>query len=252
MKKTTMTAVLALCIFCLAGAAQAHMLWLTPDNSSPQPGETVEITVGFGHHYPQGKMEKKDRLQGVFAVSPDGSQTRCENISAATYKFTPEKKGGYWLYAAMKPGFVSRTTEGRKLGNKETLSGVVSCFAFRLSAMTPLRCGGDADWRTFAGDGPELEIFPSDDPGSLSKGDTLRLKVLFQGKPLADASLTPASAAGEEHSGEESVKTNAEGIARVKIDSPGAWIFTASHKRPYTNKELCDFFSYSTSLTLDF
>jgi hypothetical protein len=37
----------------------------------------------------------------------------------------------------------------------------------------------------------------------------------------------------------------------VKIDSAGAWMFTARHKRPYPEKDLCDTYSYCTTLRLD-
>jgi len=51
MKKYTLTTALSLmAFFLMAASAQAHMLWLTPDKISPAPGETVTLTIGFGHH----------------------------------------------------------------------------------------------------------------------------------------------------------------------------------------------------------
>jgi len=260
MKKYTLTTALSLmAFFLMAASAQAHMLWLTPDNTSPAPGETVTLTIGFGHHYPQGEMEKAGRLQRVYAVYPDGSEIDCQALSPSTYTFTPEQKGTYWLYAAMKPGFVSNTTQGRSLGNKQTLENVVSCFAFRISAMTPIRCG-DGQWRPAKADAYELEVIPADDPAKIAKGDMIAMKVLFKGKPLAGASVIPAAAdaehpqghdQGHDH-GSDAVETDADGIARIKLTSDGPWMFTARHKMPYPNKELCDTFSYCTSLTFDF
>lgn len=260
MKKYGLITALNLMLFCLiATSAQAHMLWLTPDKPSPKPGETVTVTIGFGHHYPQGTMEKEGRLKRVYAVAPDGGEIDCQALSTSTYTFTPQQKGTYWLYAVMKPGFVSNTTKGRKLGNKETLENVVSCSAFRISAMTPVRCG-DSKWRPAKGGAHELEVIPTGDPEAVDKGETIALKVLFQGKPLAGASVTPAASNAEHHHGhdqghdhgQDAVETDADGIARIKLTSDESWLFTARHKTPYPDEELCDSFSYITSLTLDF
>lgn len=261
MKKYGFITTLSLLIACFFPlSAQAHMLWLTPDNTSPEPGESVRITIGFGHHYPEGKMEKADRLKSVHAVSPDGSKIECQALTPATYTFTPDQKGTYWLYAAMKPGFVSNTTKGRKPGNKETLENVVSCSAFRMSAMTPIRCG-EADWQAAKSEAHELEIIPAENPAAISKGDTIVLKVRFQGEPLAGASVSPAAASHGKHDhghghghnhGHEAVETDADGIARIQLSTDGTWLFTARHQRPYPDEEICDSFAYITSLTLDF
>jgi len=261
MKKYGLLALLGLIGFCVfAASAQAHMLWLTPDNTSPEPGETVTITIGFGHHYPEGKMEKADRLKSVHAIAPDGSEIACQAISPAAYTFTPNQKGTYWLYAAMKPGFVSNTTKGRKLGNKETLENVISCSAFRMAAMTAIRCG-EAKWRPAKSEVHELEIIPADNPAVIDKGDTIALKVLFQGKPLAGTTISPTAASHGKHNhghshdpnhGHETVETDADGIARIKLTADGSWLFNAKHETPYPNEALCDSFLYITSLTLDF
>lgn len=254
MKKSAIVT-LCLIVFCFtAVSVHAHMLWLTPGSRAPEPAETVEIMVGFGHHFPQGKMEKQGRLQGVYAVAPDGDRIACKSKSPSLYTFAPEQKGIYWIYTALKPGFVSNTTTGRKLGNKQTLEGVVACFAFRISAATPIRCGDAGGYEPGKGE-HKLEIFPVQNPAGLGANDTLDLKVVFEGKPLAGASVVSASAAEsgrKEHGASETLKTNARRIVSVKLTSGGPWMFTARHKTPYPDKLECDSFSYSTSLTLDF
>ena len=68
--------------------------------------------------------------------------------------------------------------------------------------------------------GLPLEIVPLQNPFSLKVGATLRVKVLFQQKPLHDAHLgwdVPGD--GIEHSG--TVRTNAKGEALVPIAQTG-------------------------------
>ncbi|MGM0453927.1 MAG: DUF4198 domain-containing protein [Thermodesulfobacteriota bacterium] len=263
MKKIALSVLSGFMLLCLAASVQAHMLSLTPGSDAVSVGETVRVEVGFGHEYPHGKMEKEGRLKSVYAVAPDGTEIDGKSLSPSEYTFTPKQKGIYWVYAVMKPGFVSNTTQGRKQGNKQTLEGVLSCFAYRISAVTAVRCGKPSDY-TVSNGARALEIFPADDPAGKGEGDTIALKVLFQGKPLAEAPVTPASAAhdhghghghGDGHGGHghnKPVKTDSDGIARIDLTSGGAWLFTAKHKTPYPDRDKCDSYSYITSLTMDF
>ena len=261
MKKCRLILILNLgVVFLIAISANAHMLWLTPESNAVSVGESVQIEIGFGHEYPHGKMEKKGMLASVYAVAPDGTEIDAEATSPSTYTFTPEQEGIYRIYSALKPGFVSNTVSGRKLGNKQSLENVVDCFAYRISAVTAIRCGQSEAGEAKRGN-PELDIVPVRDPANLGKGDTLALKVLFKGKPLAGASITPAAAAhhhggghshGHGHSHNANVETDSDGIARIKLKSDGWWLFTARHQMPYPDRDKCDSYSYSTSLTIEF
>jgi uncharacterized GH25 family protein len=265
MKRPARKSVLGLICFFplfLSAPAGAHMLWLTPSDAAPAPGETVQVTIGFGHHFPKGKMEKKGRLARIHAVAPDGGDVECEPVSAFAYRFTPRQEGTYWLYAELKPGFISSTPTGRQRGSRKTLDTVVSCSAYRISAMTAVRCGG-GNWRAPKGGALDLELMPVSDPANTGKKDELAIKVLFQGRPLAGARITPQAAEGSgsrhhhgshhhSHDSADILETADDGIARVRPSAGGAWLFTARHKRPYPEPQVCDTYSYSTSLTMDF
>lgn len=243
------------CFFVAASAANAHMIWLTPDNSSPAPGDTVTITLGFGHHFsPDEVMEKEGRMERVYAVTPDGREIDMKSVTPSTYTFMPETEGPYAVYATMKSGCMSTTTTGRKMGNRKTLEGVVSCFGFEMSAMTTVGCGPDAGTE-FGKDMLMVDIIPQKDPAAVKIGDVLPLLVLYQGKPLASATLS-AMGAGcklkEDQSWDQEVETNADGVAQVGIRVAGPWLFSVRHKIPYADPETCDEMMYSTTLALDF
>ena len=79
-----------ICFFAAASAADAHMIWLTPDNNAAKPGDVVTVTLGFGHHFsPDEVMEKEDRMERVYAVSPDGTEIDLKAVTPAKYTFTP-------------------------------------------------------------------------------------------------------------------------------------------------------------------
>ena len=244
-----------ICFFVAASAAGAHMLWLTPDKHSPAPGDAVTVTLGFGHHFsPDEVMEKEDRMERVYAVSPDGTEIDLKAVTPSQYTFTPETEGPYAMYATMKSGCMSTTTTGRKMGNRKTLEGVVSCFGFEMSAMTTVRCGGGAG----TGFGKEMltvDIIPQKNPATIKTGDTLPLLVMYQGKPLAGATLSAVGEGcklAEDQSWDQEVETNADGVAQVGISVAGPWLFSVRHKIPYADPEACDDMMYSTTLTLDF
>ena len=66
----------AFCVIAFGAGAQAHNLWLNPDNFFPEVGATVEIGIGWGHTYPATRMDQEIRdgqLESVQAVDPDGA-----------------------------------------------------------------------------------------------------------------------------------------------------------------------------------
>ena len=243
-------------VMILTGATQtnAHMLWLTPDDYTPSAGQTVTITLGFGHQFLKGVMERDGMVDRVYAITPDGRNVEAQKKNTSTYKFTPDTEGTYILYAAMNPGFMSTTTDGRKRGNRKTLDNVVSCFSFQFSAMTLLSCEGSSN--VVNGNNQlALEVVPQKDPGQIKAGDTLALKVIFENKPLAGATLSAISANSEKtkpHAWDQETTTDKDGIARIKVTKPGQWLFNAGHKFSYPDPETCDDMRYTTTMTFEF
>lgn len=254
MKKHILCMTLFILSVAVAAPSSAHMLWLNVNNYQPAAGETVYVEIGFGHKYPRDEVIKPGRMQQVCAVDADGQRFALEEIFPSFYRFTPQKEGAYRILAALKPGFVSNTTEGRKLGNRKTLSEVVSCFAFRMTATALITCGGKSG--TQAGAGEEgLEILALKTPAELKAGESLPLKVLFQGKPLGDTELKATCArcdVDEEHPWVQQAKTDAEGLVRIEPTAKGPWGFIVSHRIPYSNPDECDDYFYQTSLTVGF
>jgi uncharacterized GH25 family protein len=254
MKRLIFIITLGLIFTGITSSVQAHILWLNVNNYAPKAGETIWLEVGFGHKYPRDELMKKGRLERVYAVSPDGRETAVEKIFPAFYKFTPKAQGTYMIVAVLKPGFVSKTTDGRKLGNKKNLKDVVSCFAFRMTALAAISVGAKSDF-PFPKTDKILEILPLKNPAGLQTGDILLLGTSFQGKPLAGTTLTAFCrdcATDKEHSWAQESESNSEGIVRIKLTSGGPWMFTTTHEVPYPDPDECDNYLYRTSLTVGF
>ena len=73
--------------------------------------------------------------------------------------------------------------------------------------------------------GQRLEILLENDPGGLGPDGTLKVKVLFEGTPLAGAKVVACRrAANERPPCVVSAVTSAKGLAEFKLDQPGLWL----------------------------
>ncbi len=239
-----------LLVLLLGTAAQAHMLWFNVSDHNPDPGETVSLEIGFGHHFPQGEEIKAGRLQPLEITAPDGRAITAKQVSTGHYTFTPQQEGVYRIATALKPGFVSNTTDGRKLGNRQTLENVVSCFAYRIMADTLVCCGVPGKSAIDAKN-ESLEIVPLKNPLRLSNGEALPVKILFKGQPLANVAVT-ATREGLAKENILTATTDDRGMAALRFNHEGPWMLLARHKKPYPDTAECDEYSYCKTLTIQF
>ena len=267
MSKRAFVVVFCLVFITIPCAAGAHMLWLNASNYAPKAGEPVSIEIGFGHHYPRDEVIKEGRLKRVYAVDKSGQEFPVDQVSVSTYRFIPPGEGLFQIIALMKPGFVSKTTDGRKFGSKKEYENAVDCFAFRMVATALISVGSPSQDFGVSSKNP-LEIVPLKNPALLKTGDELPVKVMFQGKALEGVSVRAANqeqrtAPSHEHghTGQahgmhqhwaQEVVTNGDGIAVIKVSAGGAWMFNISHEVPYEDQSECDRYSYRTSLTVGF
>ncbi|MFZ5451187.1 MAG: DUF4198 domain-containing protein [Thermodesulfobacteriota bacterium] len=230
--------------------ANAHMFWLLTDKDSPKVNEPVQVEIGFGHKFPRDEEIKAERLGAVQALSASGKKFALKKISTSRYEFLPPAPGVYCLTAQMVPDFVTRTPQGMKMQKKKGIPDANYCFHFDMAAKTLVNVGGQSqgfDQRAKNA----LEVLPLRNPASLKTGASLPLKVLFQGKPLPEATvkITNDSWSNPKNPFVSTGKTDGRGECRVKADKPGKWLIVVSHKTPYTPQDECDDNFYSASLT---
>lgn len=240
-------ALTAVLIFPLS--SQAHMFWLLADQDNPKVNQPVQVEIGFGHKFPKDEEIKAERLSSVKAVGPDGQEVALKKISTTRYELVPSQKGVYVIAAQMAPGFVTRTPKGMKMGTKKEVPDANLCFRFDFAGKTLVNV--DAPKQGFDRLAQSaLEIVPLKNLDALKVGETLPVKVLFQGKPLAGAKIEfTHEGADPQNPFAVLGKTDAQGEIQVKLDKPGRWLLDASHKTPYSNPEECDENFYRASLT---
>jgi uncharacterized GH25 family protein len=259
---------LSLFLFCLP--AGAHMLWLNPANYHPAVGSTVEIGIGWGHRYPADRIDepiKKDRVEAIQAVDPDGRTVQLEAVAIDRYQLKIEKAGAYIVTARIKPGFFTMTPEGRKWGDKKSIANAVKCTNFHIEAKAVLIAGGDA--KNFdAAAGQALELVPVTDPQSLTSGGTFIVNALYKEKPIEDVKVKavyagyeakktdePAASGKDKHAsgGHYPVETvtDAAGRAQIPVDRAGYWLVVLSYKPAYPDPAVCDEYMHNVTYALE-
>lgn len=249
MKRTWIILALALTLL-LPLTANAHMFWLNVSQDTPKVGKPVKVEIGFGHKFPEIEEIKAERLGPVQVRAADGRELALKKISTSRYEFVPPAPGVYLISAKVVPGFVTRTRQGMKLGNKKVVPDANHCFHFDMAAKTLVSVGEqsqgfDQNAKT------ALEVLPLSNPAALKTGSSLPLKVLFRKKPLPGATvkITNDSWSNPKKPFITTGKTDGQGKIRVKVDKPGKWLIIVSHKTPYAPQDECDENLYSSSLT---
>lgn len=92
-----------------------------------------------------------------------------------------------------------------------------------------------------------LEILLLESPYTKKEGDELLCMVKFMGAPLPDKTLTVRNRDADENAISYTVKTNSEGIAKIKLQRKGTWVLHLTHMIPCADKLDCDWESFWAS-----
>lgn len=231
----------------LAGIAQGHDIWMTPESGS----EGVQFVIHHGHPGDR-KPPDPDKLVELRVIEPDGRDVKVPPAAApgmldgfpVLLPAPIQTKGrtGTWLFAARYDnGYWVKTESGHRNTSKLEVPGAsesLHSMKFAKALVSVEKPTSMAHARVL---GHRLELVPLDDPFSLKPGDKLRVLVLFAGKPLAHASVeigdgvTPMKEADIPR-----YQTNDEGVAEVPIRKSGLQLVVVDHTVPFPHPDLAD------------
>jgi uncharacterized GH25 family protein len=95
--------------------------------------------------------------------------------------------------------------------------------------------------------GLTLELVAERNPYALGADETLPVRLLYQGKPLADVQITAFSKAAPQE--RQHVRTDAGGRARIALPASGPWLLNAVHMVPPAPRGKAHWFSWWASMT---
>jgi uncharacterized GH25 family protein len=227
-----------------AGAASAHDFWIEPSSFEPAPRAMVSFRLAVGRQW-QGEVFPRSAQRIVrFTVSgPDGERSvpGAEGSDPAGALVA----GGPGIYVvayqsnnselALAP---ERFAESLRLEGLEWVlderrrrgeEGQESREAFARCAKSLLRVPG-GDGRREGYDhafGLPLELVPERDPSALAPGESLPLRLLYRGRPLAGVLIV---ASPRTHPGNEvRARSDRQGRVTLRLPTAGAWLVKAVH-----------------------
>ncbi len=255
-----------------AAVSEAHDFWLQPSRFWTQPGAKLPFTIQVGHGparqrspIPQervtafqsiGPRENADRRSDLHVGQPASdaelgfarpgtyviafaSNNAISNLPALRYNDYAKAEG---LTEALRQRDAAGTTEspGREL------------YSRRAKALVQVGAPGRVPQPQVTNPvGLSLEIVPERNPYSPSGGDSLPVRVLYDGRPLAGA-LVKLNDLASDAKPVEMHLTDAAGRAVFGLRRQGDWQMNVVWSRPLRTTRLADFVTTFSSLTFGF
>jgi hypothetical protein len=247
-----------------ASPAGAHDLWLIPDEPAA-PGKPVLIQANVGTEFPKSE-HAPDPAAFVrrLLVRPDGKAGVLDAAgtvgSSGLLRFAPAEPDVYAIAVETKPRLITLSAD--KFNNYLVTDGLPHIYRLRAKEGTLDRPATERYSRTpkalvrvgkgGRGDscrplGLTLEVVPLRDPFATKPGAALPVRVLFRGKPLAEANLG-WQRPGDGDAARGTVRTDADGQALIPIARAGLMTIRLTHMtRPKAADH--EWESFWTSLT---
>ena len=264
MKTFFQTLLLAL----LPTALLAHDTWLVPAAFRATPGQPVRLRLATSEAFPMSDVAASpDRIARFTLRTASGTQAvegyRVEGkflIADAT----PAQPGHAIVVAETKSrAFVLQPKVFNQYLQEEGLEAALAARArkgqtdsagrerYRKIAKTILCVGEPNDALYAEAEGLWLEIVPERSPCGLHAGEALRVRVTFEGRPLAGAHLGAGYAGVTGHSYPVWLLTDPEGRATVPLDRSGIWFVRVLHMVAAEQDAEADWHSAFSTLTFE-
>jgi hypothetical protein len=228
----------------MAASTQAlgHAFWILPASFRPQAGEPVGIQLRVGDELPGETVKRNDaRITRFTAAGPGQSATNIPGMDGSDPAgFVRPEAPGVWVIAYENTP-ASVELSGEKFEAYLAEEGLDKVIARRTElgesalpakelysrcAKAILHAGGMPGPGFDRPAGMKLELTPLVDPATIKPGATLRVRLDFDGKPLAGVLVhahTPATPTGPD----SGARTDENGVAAITISTHGMWVLDA-------------------------
>ena len=247
---------LAVALVCVLGttAAVAHDLWLEAETLPDPKGDDLLIHLRLGDQFKteEERPLQKDhvtrfdlfsdrvRRRDLLATGQEGQEPAAKlrrepGASLAVMDRTPrpitmehDKFDRYLQDEAQEAVLASRA----RLGQSEQPGKEVYTRYLKALVQDHDPAGSIPSTIYKRRVGQRLEILLENDPGRMRPDESLTVKVLFEGKPLAGAKVFAyrRSTTGQDPASLAEV-TSAQGLAEFRLDQPGLWLVRMVHFR---------------------
>jgi hypothetical protein len=259
----------ALLILATAGTLAAHDLFLRAESFFVAPNGTVRFQVLNGTFSKSESAVSKDRLVDLSIVSPSGVTTPVDRAGWADTGTTSVltvplgDSGTYVIGASLLPREIR--LEAKDFNTYLADDGIPDVLAARRRSgeldrpareryskhvKALVQVGSKRTSRYTAELGYPAELVPLDNPYSLRLGGTLRVRAVVEGEPVANqVVISGGRTQGGARIAQQTVRTNREGEARIRITSRGVWYVKFIHMERAAADTTIDYESKWATLT---
>jgi uncharacterized GH25 family protein len=251
-----------LLLLATAGALGAHDLFLKLDSYFVSPGSTLNVQVLNGTFTLSEGSVARDRLRDIALVTPAG-RTRLDTTAwtargdTSILSLKTGESGTYVIGASLRP--LELKLDAEDFNDYLAHDGVPDVLAARrkngeldrpareryskhVKALVQVGDRRTSGYQTELG--YPAELIPLDNPYILKAAGVLRVRAVVDGQPLTNQLVVAGN-----RSKQQSVRTDSVGVARVRIDSRGAWYVKFIHMRPAAGDTTIDYESKWATLT---
>jgi uncharacterized GH25 family protein len=251
-----------LLLLATAGALGAHDLFLKLDSYFVPPGATLQVRVLNGTFSTSDGAVAKDRVRDIAVVTPAGT-TRLDTTAWAAQGDTSVlrvrtgESGTYVIGASVHPRELK--LEAKDFNDYLAHDGVPDVLAARRRngeldrpareryskhVKVVVQVGARRSDSYGTALGYPAELIPLENPYTLKAGGMFRVRAVVDGQPVAKQLVVSGSRRGQ-----QSVRTDSLGVARVQIGSRGAWYVKFIHMQPASGDKTIDYESKWATLT---
>lgn len=244
----------------LAAPVRAHDFWIEPSAYEAAPGTAVALRLRVGEHFAGEPVPRSpERIVRFDATGPGAVVAASGAAGDDPAGVVTPSAPGLWI-AAYRSNHAFVELEADQFEDYLRMEGLDGALAERQRrgesaaksrelysrcAKALLRVGdaGGADRAL----GLTLELVAERDPATLAPGETLPVRLLYQGRQLPGALVmaVPLSDPAKV----ESARSDRDGRVRFALAAPGPWLVKAVHMVRWRADERADWESLWASLT---
>lgn len=255
----------------LSAPAAAHDFWIQPASFAPAAGVPVTVSIQVGHgQFRQRwgvKAERVTRFNSIgpsqvvdwrSALHPDsgaedatvtftgsGTHVLVLETTAASSTLPAIRFNDYLAVEGLTPALEQRARLGlAKTDGRES-------YSRRAKALVQIGPATRDQPQVLRPVGLTLEIVPQINPYALTPGELLPVRIIYNGKPLAGATVKLNNLDFDTKPLATRL-TDARGIAAFDVPRRGRWQLNVIWTRPLSGNPLADFDTTFSSLTFGF
>jgi uncharacterized GH25 family protein len=254
----------AVALLLAAAAAWGHDFWIEPTRFTPAPGERVGVGLWSGDRFAGDPVPRSaDRMARFSILTPAGEVPvqGVDGVHPAGF-YTPPAAGAYWIVFESRPRILTLPAERfERYLREEGLERIIELRrglsqseaagreSYRRCAKSLVEVGahGAASGGEIAG--CPLELVLETSPPAAAATGRVKLRLLFEGRPLAGARVAVLRR-GAPGAALES-RTDAAGRASFPLTGEEVWLIKTVHMEPAPATSIgVDWQSWWASLTV--